>query len=124
VRVSTLSRRVALLALCGQLAMLAHATLVAHVTCGADGELEHVRLATGAAAPAGKTTSAALADRGGEHDHCLLDEDLEAVCQGGPAASGEPVPATRADHFVRRRLRGASAPAPLYRLAPKNSPPA
>lgn len=122
------ARRCALLlALVGQLALLAHVVLVAHVTCGADGELVHLRADVGAArdaVPARDAASAAAAGRGEADDHCLLDEDGEAACPTAHVASGEPVAASRLDR-VRRRVRAPfGRPAPLYRLAPKNSPPA
>jgi hypothetical protein len=113
-----------LVALLGQLAMLAHGALVAHVTCGADGELIHVKAGTAAPASARDAVRAALDDGGDAHDHCLLDEDGEALCPTIHVASDERAPASRADHLVRRRERVARPHAPLYRLAPKNSPPA
>jgi hypothetical protein len=111
-------------ALCGQIGVLAHGALVAHVTCGADGELIHVRADAPPAAPARDAVLAAV-ERGGEaDDHCLLDEDGEAACPPSHVASRAPAPARRADHPAARNERLALAPAPLYRLAPKNSPPA
>jgi hypothetical protein len=136
VKVSTASRcvvrglagaRIAVLvALCGQLAMLAHGALVEHVTCGADGALVHVRAPDGVARPvaAGDVARVALAGGRDEDDHCLLDEDGEAACPSAPVASAEPVPARRAVFAHDRRTPCAARRAPLYRLAPKNSPPA
>jgi hypothetical protein len=115
-----------LAALCGQLAMLAHGALVEHVTCGADGALIHVRAPSGGASAVarGDVARAALEDGEGEHDHCLLDEDGEAACPSAPFASAELVPA-RLVTFARGPETPRSARrAPLYRLAPKNSPPA
>jgi hypothetical protein len=118
------TRFAVLLALCGQLAMLAHVALVAHVTCGADGELIHVRADVAAPAREGNAASAAIDAGHDEHDHCLLDEDGEAACPTAHVASGEPVPAARAAFAHGRRSWGVARRAPLYRLAPKNSPPA
>jgi hypothetical protein len=111
-------------ALVGQLAALAHAVLVEHVTCGADGELIHVRAGAAPAAPERDAARAALDGEDDAHDHCLLDEDGEAVCPTSPFASGSAVQPGPADHSIRRCARVDRAPAPLYRLAPKNSPPA
>jgi hypothetical protein len=118
------ARSALLLALCGQLAMLLHGALVAHVTCGADGELMHVRAGVAAPAPAGTAAHAAVDGADDEHDHCLLDEEGEAACPSTVVVSGEPLPPTRPLSVAGRRARTARPPAPLYRLAPKNSPPA
>lgn len=115
-----------LAALCGQLAILAHGALVEHVTCGADGALVHVRAADSGASPVTRDDMARAAlDEGlAEHDHCLLDEDGEAACPNATAASDEPVPARRTDLTRGSGASPAARRAPLYRLAPKNSPPA
>jgi len=113
-----------LLALCGQLAALVHVVLVAHVTCGADGELVHVsagRSPAPAIRDAARPAAGAARD---EHDHCLLDEEGEAVCPAPHVASGEPVLATHAAFTPERRDFFPGRRAHLYRLAPKNSPPA
>ena len=119
------ARLAVLLALCGQLAMLAHAALVAHVTCGADGELIHVRAGAAVRPVVGGGDIARASLDGGrdDHDHCLLDEEGEATCPSAPSACGL-VLATRAVFERAARSRGAARRAPLYRLAPKNSPPA
>jgi hypothetical protein len=111
-------------ALVGQLAALAHAALVEHVTCGADGELIHVRAEAAPPAPARDAARAGADAEGDSHDHCLLDEDGEALCPEAHVASGDPVSPSRARHAAQPHARVAAAPAPLYRLAPKNSPPA
>ena len=113
-----------LVALVGQLAMLAHGALVAHVTCGADGELIHLRASAAAPTPARDAVRADVDAGGDAHDHCLLDEEGDALCPTTYVASDEPAPTSRADHLIRRRARGARPHAPLYRIAPKNSPPA
>jgi hypothetical protein len=124
----TMRRFALLVALCGQLAMLAHGALVAHVTCGDDGELLHVRPdgdADGAvAAPTRDVIAAGRASDSDAHDHCLLDEDGEAACPRVHVASSEPVAETRATFAPARAAVPAPRRAPLYRLAPKNSPPA
>jgi hypothetical protein len=118
------TRLAVVVALLGQLAALAHGALVEHVTCGADGELVHVRADATPPAPARDAARGAASGEGDPHDHCLLDEDGEALCPTSHASPGEPVSPSRARHPIARRVRAASAPAPLYRLAPKNSPPA
>jgi hypothetical protein len=119
------ARLAVLLALCGQLAMLAHAALVAHVTCGADGELIHVRAGAAGrpAIGAGDVAGASLDGGRDDDDHCLLDEEGEATCPSAPSACALVV-ATRAVFARAPRSPGAARRAPLYRLAPKNSPPA
>jgi hypothetical protein len=106
--------------------MLAHGAVVEHVTCGADGALMHVRASDGAAAAVarGDVARAALEEGQGEHDHCLLDEDGEAACPSATFASAEPTSASRVVFAPGSGTPRASRRAPLYRLAPKNSPPA
>jgi len=104
--------------------MLAHGALVEHVTCGADGELIHVRAGAAPDAPARDAALAAVEQGGDAHDHCLLDEDGEAACPPPHVASRAPAPATSADHASAPRAPVSLGAAPLYRLAPKNSPPA
>ena len=118
------TRLAVVVALLGQLAALAHAALVEHVTCGTDGELIHVHVEASAPVLARDAVREAVDAEGDSHDHCLLDEDGEALCPTSHVASGDPVSPSRARHAVRRCARVAAAPAPLYRLAPKNSPPA
>jgi hypothetical protein len=118
------TRLAVIAALLGQLAALAHGALVAHVTCGADGELVHVRAEPSTTAPVRDGARAAVDGEGDAHDHCLLDEDGDALCPATHVGAGEPLAPSRGRRSVTRRVRVASAPAPLYRLAPKNSPPA
>jgi hypothetical protein len=62
---------------------------------------------------------------GGEtHDRCLLDEDGEAACPNQPHVLAAPAPAAEPRPDSRRAERRPARRAPLYRLAPKNSPPA
>jgi hypothetical protein len=112
-----------LLALCGQLAALVHVVLVAHVTCGADGELVHVRAGHSPAPAIGDAARPAAGAARDEHDHCLLDEEGEAACPSPHAASGEPSTVVRVSIRLERRDVLPPRRAPLYRLAPKNSPP-
>jgi hypothetical protein len=118
------TRLAVVVALLGQLAALAHGALVEHVTCGADGELVHVRAEPASPAPARDAAREASSGEGDPHDHCLLDEEGEALCPNSYASPGEPVSPSRSRHPVARRVRVTSEPTPLYRLAPKNSPPA
>lgn len=120
----SVARFAMLLALCGQLAALVHVALVAHVTCGADGELVHVRAGRSPAPPTRDGVGPAAGAARDEHDHCLLDEEGEAACPSPHDASGEPVPPVRAAFTPERRGVLPARRAPLYRLAPKNSPPA
>jgi hypothetical protein len=113
-----------IVALLGQLAMLAHGALVEHVTCGADGELTHVRSGAAPLIPARDAVGAAVGSGDDAHDHCLLDEDGEAACPPTHLAAGEPAQAERSHDPLGRRARVVTSSAPLYRLAPKNSPPA
>jgi hypothetical protein len=120
-----LRRVVSWLALAGQLALLADGA-IAHVTCAVHGDLVHAT----ASGPARAETSAhaalaaSVASDEGAHDRCLIDEDGDVAFR--PAPTSLPAPARLELSFVvlggrgpARRLR-----APLYRLAPKNSPPA
>jgi hypothetical protein len=111
-------------ALAGQLATVADQLFVTHVTCLAHGERIHVAN-EGPARLAARWTeigAAATESPPDAHAQCLFDDDVD--CVPAPAAVTLPPP------------RGAAAPAsylesarplprqPLYRLAPKNSPPA
>jgi hypothetical protein len=115
-------RLLAVAALGGQLAAIADALFVEHVTCPEHGDRIH---ATGhGPAPAAAKwdgARAALAGTGDDHDQCLLDEDGDQAPAANPP-SLVPTPATPS--ALRFDL---SAPvftgAPLYRIAPKNSPP-
>ena len=119
------TRFAVLAALCGQLAILAHGALVEHVTCGVDGDLIHVRADVAPAVPPRGDVVRAITDAGrDEHDRCLLDEDGEAACPNAPVAASAPVVAERTQPPFARRAAPRARRAPLYRLAPKNSPPA
>jgi|SRR5579862_5573059 len=125
IRVSGGTRFAVLAALCGQLAILAHGALVEHVTCGVDGDLIHVRVDVAPAVPPHGDVVRAVTDAGhDEHDRCLLDEDGEAACPNAHVAASAPVLAERAQLSSARRAPPRARRAPLYRLAPKNSPPA
>ena len=109
-------RLLAVAALGGQLAAIADALFVEHVTCFVHGDRVHVT-----AAAKWDGARAALAGTGDDHDQCLLDEDGDQAPAANPP-SLVPTPATPS--ALRFDL---SAPvftgAPLYRIAPKNSPP-
>jgi hypothetical protein len=122
-------RLLAIAGLCGQLAALADALFVEHVTCFVHGDRVHVTTDTPVAAArwSGLRRTAGLrspTNNGDEHDHvlCLLDDDVDFVPPPAPAAL--PTPAVVSAAFT---LSASDAPAsgrsPLYRLAPKNSPP-
>ena len=116
-------RLFALAALGGQLAAIADALFVEHVTCAEHGDRIHVT--SHGPAPVAQTwagVGAAIAGTADEHDQCLLDEDGDQAPATAPTALCLPALAQASPpHFepgapaVRR--------APLYRLAPKNSPP-
>lgn len=116
-------RFLALAALGGQLAAVADALFVEHVTCAEHGDRIHVAIHARAPVATGwAAVGVAVAGAADDHDQCLLDED------GGRATSAPP-PAPRAPMAARAPSLGLElAPpvfrrAPLYRLAPKNSPP-
>lgn len=122
-RKAPLLRALAIAGLAGQLAAVADALFVEHVTCLAHGDRIHVTSeAPVAATPWAGLRTPSLA--GDEHDHvqCLLDDDVDFVPPSAPAAL--PAPAVASNSF---RCCAADVPsverAPLYRLAPKNSPP-
>jgi hypothetical protein len=116
-------RLLAVAALGGQLAAIADALFVEHVTCPEHGDRIHVT-GHGPAPAAEKWSGArpAIGGTGDDHDQCLLDEDGDQAPAPNPPSL--PVPAPAAASALRFDL---SAPvirgAPLYRLAPKNSPP-
>ncbi|HVZ74734.1 MAG TPA: hypothetical protein VHJ20_20265 [Polyangia bacterium] len=118
---------IALLALAGQLALLADGA-IAHVTCAVHGDLVHATARDDAPAPPASATTtvaaATVASDDDAHDRCLVDEDGEVACR--PEATTLAVPTlTEIDRDAPApRDRAPTRRAPLYRLAPKNSPPA
>ena len=126
----TAARLVVWAALIGQAGAVAHTALIAHVTCPEHGDLMHVAPPPVAAATAGTaapvswpalTAPIAAADDDG-HERCILEEDGEHA----PAPAAPTVPAPLVAAAPPLRLEAAPPPAaraPLYRLAPKNSPP-
>jgi hypothetical protein len=112
-------------ALLGQLGMLAHAALVVHITCPLDGERVHARLGEDAPPPAAEPVAlAAVSDPDHQDDHCLLDEDGEAACPGPRVVAAEPLPTVPMSYALAERASLRVRRAPLFRLAPKTSPPA
>jgi hypothetical protein len=111
-------------ALAGQLATVADQLFVAHVTCLAHGERIHAAN-EGPARLAARWTeigAAATESPADAHAQCLLDDDVDCVPAAGPAAPPLPRVAARPE-----RDAASARPLPrqpLYRLAPKNSPPA
>jgi hypothetical protein len=118
--------RVALfVALLGQLGMLAHAALVVHVTCPLDGELVHARLGDAAPPPGREPVARApVGDPDHQDDRCLLDEDGEAACPSPRVVSAAPLPVAPASYALAAPAPRGARRAPLFRLAPKTSPPA
>ena len=119
-------RVIAWLALLGQLALLADGASE-HVTCALHGDLVH---ATTQAPTKQDPPRAAVVDVAAvsasdvAHDRCLVDEDGEVAYR--PVVAALPVPSLVESTWpcVSTRARPAPRRAPLYRLAPKNSPPA
>lgn len=117
-------RVLAVAALAGQLAALADALLVAHVTCLAHGDRIHAVTEPPAAPPTGWARLHQLGADADGHDHaqCLLDDDVDFVpspppCSlAAPDVHPSPPLSFQADLPSGRRLA-------VYRLAPKNSPP-
>jgi hypothetical protein len=117
-----LLRLLALLGLAGQAAVLADALLVQHVTCLVHGDRIH---ATPGAPQPGERWSAVrdgAADEDG-HDHlrCLVDDDVDFVPGQPPVLFAGLVGCWSAPLFPV--VPPVAARVPLYRLAPKNSPP-
>jgi hypothetical protein len=123
-RRSVLIPALAAAALAGQLGAVADQLLVDHVTCLAHGERIHVSRdeQVPAAAPWTAIAPAAVASADEAHAQCLFDDDVDVVPAPAPAVLPAPcvAPAPVAAAASRRPLLQE----PLYRLAPKNSPPA
>ena len=114
----------ALAALGGQAAAVADALFVAHVTCPTHGDRVHVDGDAPARTPEkwASLGEASVDADGHAHAACLFDDDVEYVppaatpALAAPAVDGARPAIAIAAVLPRRRL-------PLYRLAPKNSPP-
>ena len=120
------ARLIALAALASQVVAISDQLLVAHVTCPVDGERVHVGAAQTLfkdVAPGARVEQAALDGDGHSHAQCLVDEDVDQL---PPRIVASPfVPAPEAvPVFPEVSTALASAAFPIYRLAPKNSPPA
>jgi len=117
-----LLRLLALFGLAGQGGMLADALLVQHVTCLVHGDRIHATSAGPERSERWSCLREGAADEDG-HDHlrCLVDDDVDFVPGQCPAALAAPV----ASWAPIRSIAAApiAARVPLYRLAPKNSPP-
>jgi hypothetical protein len=114
----------ALAALGGQLAAVADALFVAHVTCPTHGDRIHVDdEAPARVAEKWAALGEATADTDGHtHAACLFDDDVEYVPPAAtPALAAPASESTRPPIAVAAALPGRRVP--LYRLAPKNSPP-
>ena len=111
-------------ALAAQLATVADELLVDHVTCLAHGERIHVENGGPArqAAPWAALGAAAVTSAADTHAQCLLDDDADCVPAPTLALYAPPLVAA-AGPTVDDRQRPLPHQ-PLYRLAPKNSPPA
>ena len=119
------ARTLVFAALAGQLAAISDELLVAHVTCPADGELIHLdaQAVRPVAARNHRAQSAGVETDRHEHAQCLLDDDIDQLPPRAPDAPF--VPTTRsAPAPITAATSLAIAGFPIYRLAPKNSPPA
>ena len=121
------ARAIVWLALAGQLALLADGA-IAHVTCAVHGDLVHATApASPATAPSGSAQGALLAGVAsdeGFHDRCLVDEDGDVACRPSTMAVPAPARVGVASVAFGPRDRNPRRGVPLYRLAPKSSPPA
>jgi hypothetical protein len=116
-------RCLALAALGGQLAAIADALFVEHVTCPEHGDRIHVSVpARAPVATAWATVGAAVVGAADDHDQCLLDEEGGRATSAPPPAPRAPI-AARAPSLALELTPPVLRRAPLYRLAPKNSPP-
>jgi hypothetical protein len=119
----------AIVALAGQLAAVADALFVAHVTCLADGDRIHVvgdggsQAASRAATAPSTFTLPSVQSDGHAHAACLLDDDADYVPVAATLAPHVPV-REPAPHILLVQAEPRVLRLPLYRLAPKNSPPA
>jgi hypothetical protein len=116
-------RLLAIAGLCGQLAAVADALFVEHVTCFVHGDRIHVTADAPVAAVRWSGLRSPAID-GDEHDHvaCLLDDDVDFVPPSAPTALSAPAIASTAPPTFDSDARTFER-SPLYRLAPKNSPP-
>ena len=134
-RSGTAARRrglvLASLLLAGQVGTLAHLVAVRHVTCPEHGESIHAATppaetattAVAAVSHGPAVQSIALAAEHG-HDHCLIVAERRsrsALLRASVAASPLPIAVAARPPVA---LAGRPALLAIYRLAPKNSPPA
>jgi hypothetical protein len=119
------ARLLAWAALLAQLGGLLHAALVPHVTCPGHGDFVHVASIPAVDAPHPWAVLQDPADDDGAegHDRCLLDEDGESAPPEHAAAPAAPAALVTAV-LPAYAAPPATAHEPLYRIAPKNSPPA
>ena len=128
-------RTAAIAALClvGQLCGLAHLLVVQHVACAAHGEMVHVRTVSRPvrAADASRPSDAhahVLAPTGGrslladDHEHCAGLSDVRDAPAGHAQILVARIVQPLAPHAVRPDRTTVST-RPLFRLAPKVSPP-
>ena len=116
-------RILALAALGGQLAAVADALFVEHVTCPEHGDRIHVTAhGRPPVARSWDGVGTAIAGFADQHDQCLLDEDGNQAPAAPTPTLGAPA-VTQTSTFRLDLGSPAVRRAPLYRLAPKNSPP-
>jgi hypothetical protein len=108
-------------------ATLAHFAIVRHAYCSDHGELIHPDAAphTHAASHGSRAPGLYASDeegRGHEHDHCILRGHRREVALSAPAATT--LIAAERHASVPAAVAAIPRASPLFRLAPKQSPPA
>jgi hypothetical protein len=108
-------------------AALAHFAIVRHAYCPEHGELIHpdAERHAPAASHASKLPGLSASDeegRGHEHEHCILRGHRREASLSAPAATALITAERHAP--VLAAVAAAPAASPLFRLAPKQSPPA
>jgi hypothetical protein len=120
---------VALFYVAQHLSAVAHFALVRHAVCDEHGELVDVEATTSAAAaegsPASELNSPQSSSHSGHgHEHCGVLAHLRPHLSAAVFAAIPVRVAARPDITIASRHRAPSLAIPIYRLAPKNSPPA
>src|ERR1700687_2966371 len=128
-----LTAATAFVSLLAQLSSIADLALFRHVVCPEHGELVHLEEEAAPAPGLAATPSnrgqvdvsihAKAQWQAGKHDHCSLAAHRREIATGSRAQI--PVPEVAPSFAVARIAEHAprSSPVPIFRLAPKNSPP-
>jgi hypothetical protein len=119
---------VAMLALIGQLVSLAHLTMVQHAVCLEHGELVHSDVRGRWNAPPADSDAAAVhatdATSSGDHDHCGARAYRRESTLVAPSSMAPEKCAKRLEIADFSATESRFGGQPIYRLAPKCSPPA